>query len=70
MFPSDDATKITMDSTTMACPAKSHTEAAVATTAQDSTKDAGRVRIGAGMMHFGSTKDVGRVRIGAGMMRF
>lgn len=32
------------------------------------TKDAGRVRMGAGMMRF--TKDSGRVRFGAGMMRF
>ncbi len=70
MFPSDDATKISTDSTTLACPAKSHAEAAVATNRRDSTKDAGRVRVGMGMMRFGSTKDAGRVRVGMGMMRF
>jgi hypothetical protein len=35
-----------------------------------STKDAGRVHIGGGMMRFHSTKDAGRVHIGGGMMRF
>lgn len=42
----------------------------------EAVKDAGRVRIGAGMLRFtaGNTadavKDNGRVRIGAGMLRF
>jgi hypothetical protein len=35
-----------------------------------STKDAGRVHIGGGMMRFDTTKDAGRVHIGGGMMRF
>jgi hypothetical protein len=38
--------------------------------AQASTRDGGRVHIGAGMMHFHTTKDAGRVHIGAGMLRF
>jgi hypothetical protein len=38
--------------------------------AQNSTKDAGRVHIGGGMMRFHSTKDAGRVHVGGGMMRF
>jgi hypothetical protein len=42
----------------------------VATTARQSTKDAGRVHIGGGMMRFHSTKDAGRVHVGGGMMRF
>ncbi len=40
-------------------------------------KDAGRVKLGAGMIHFSdttpakkATKDSGRVRLGAGMLRF
>ena len=51
------------------------TEAVV--TNRDATKDAGRVRFGAGMIYFAdaptareSIKDAGRVRLGAGMMRF
>ena len=47
------------------------------TTARDATKDSGRVRVGAGMIHFSdptpardATKDAGRVHIGAGMLRF
>ena len=42
----------------------------------DSVKDAGRVRVGAGMLRFtagnaiDAVKDTGRVRIGAGMLRF
>jgi hypothetical protein len=43
----------------------------------EATKDSGRVRIGAGMIHFSdptpprdATKDVGRVRLGAGMIQF
>ncbi len=42
----------------------------------ESVKDAGRVRIGAGMLRFTAgnavdgVKDAGRVRIGAGMLRF
>jgi hypothetical protein len=45
-------------------------EAQASTTRADSVKDAGRVRVGAGMMRFDATKDAGRVRVGAGMMRF
>lgn len=55
---------------------KETTVADVKTTA-DATKDAGRVRVGAGMLHFADvtpardvTKDSGRVHIGAGMLRF
>jgi hypothetical protein len=40
------------------------------TTRAASTKDAGRVHIGGGMMRFDTTKDSGRVHIGGGMMRF
>ena len=43
----------------------------------ETTKDAGRVRIGGGMIHFADeapahevTKDAGRVRIGGGMIQF
>ena len=43
---------------------------ATVSTRSDSVKDAGRVRVGAGMMRFDTTKDAGRVRVGAGMMRF
>ncbi len=50
--------------------AKRRTDKMVAVTARDSTKDAGRVHIGGGMMRFHSTKDTGRVHIGGGMMRF
>ena len=46
------------------------------TVARDATKDAGRVRIGAGYIRFsdtatgrGVTKDAGRVHIGAGYLR-
>jgi|KBSMisStandDraft_5_1062788.scaffolds.fasta_scaffold7437268_1 hypothetical protein len=40
--------------------------------AQDVTKDAGRVKIGAGAIQFDApaTKDAGRVRIGAGAINF
>ncbi len=44
---------------------------------QDVTKDAGRVKIGAGSIHFSdpaaardATKDAGRVRVGAGSLQF
>jgi hypothetical protein len=44
---------------------------------QDPTKDAGRVHIGGGCMHFSdviptreATKDAGRVHIGGGCMHF
>ena len=37
--------------------------------ANGSVKDAGKVRVGAGMMRF-DVKDSGKVRVGAGMMRF
>ena len=47
------------------------------TVARDATKDAGRVHIGGGYMHFGDvaavrdvTKDAGRVHVGGGYMRF
>lgn len=42
----------------------------------ESVKDAGRVRIGAGLLRFianrtlDATKDSGRVRVGAGLLRF
>jgi hypothetical protein len=46
-------------------------------TARDATKDAGRVHIGGGCMHFSdvipareATKDAGRVHIGGGCMHF
>jgi hypothetical protein len=48
----------------------SRTGEAVATAARASTKDAGRVHIGGGMMRFDTTKDTGRVHVGGGMMRF
>jgi hypothetical protein len=72
MFPSDEVAESKMstaqtESTSLTSPAIVATTT-VAPTSQDSTKDAGRVRIGGGMMHF--TKDTGRVRIGGGMMRF
>ena len=38
----------------------------VATNAQAATKDAGRVHIGGGLMHF----DAGRVHVGGGLMHF
>lgn len=50
--------------------AKGGADKMVAVTARDSTKDAGRVHIGGGMMRFHSTKDAGCVHIGGGMMRF
>jgi hypothetical protein len=37
--------------------------------AKPSVKDAGKVRIGGGMIRF-DVKDTGKVRIGGGMMRF
>ena len=41
---------------------------------QDPTKDAGRVRLGGGAIHFTTprdvTKDAGRVRFGGGAIRF
>lgn len=40
------------------------------TTPAGSTKDAGRVHIGGGMMRFDTTRDSGRVHVGGGMMRF
>ena len=58
------------------------TTAAIATTdaatpVRDSTKDAGRVHIGGGCMHFSdvtpareATKDAGRVHIGGGCIHF
>jgi hypothetical protein len=39
-------------------------------TVRSSTKDAGRVHIGGGMMRFDTTNDAGRVHVGGGMMRF
>ena len=54
---------------------KSNQMPAPATT--EATKDAGRVHIGGGLMHFADatpardvTKDTGRVHIGGGLMRF
>jgi hypothetical protein len=38
--------------TTKALPAKSESTVAIATTARDTTKDAGRVHVGGGMMRF------------------
>ncbi len=69
MFPSDETTQA--DSPT---PATNRTDTIVATTlvvsaARESTRDAGRVHIGGGMMRF-DTKDAGRVHVGGGMMRF
>lgn len=55
---------------TSASLADGSTSNAVAVTARGSTKDAGRVHIGGGMMRFHSTKDAGRVHVGGGMMRF
>jgi hypothetical protein len=43
------------------------------TKTQDSTKDAGRVRLGGGSVHFSdakATKDTGRVRLGGGSVNF
>jgi hypothetical protein len=44
---------------------------------QDATKDLGRVKVGAGSIHFSdptpareATKDAGRVRMGAGSIQF
>jgi hypothetical protein len=44
---------------------------------QEATKDAGRVKFGAGSIHFSdptpdreATKDTGRVRMGAGSIKF
>jgi hypothetical protein len=54
------------DHSTSLSPANTRT----AVTARDSTKDAGRVHIGGGMMRFHTTKDAGRVHVGGGMMRF
>jgi len=45
----------------------------VETTAPDATKDAGRVHIGGGAIHFAdakTTKDSGRVHIGGGAINF
>lgn len=45
----------------------------VVVTSSASTKDAGRVHVGGGMMRFAkssSTVDAGRVHVGGGMMRF
>ncbi len=71
MFPTDKITTAQADSTTAAT---DRTGTMVATTlvvsaARESTKDAGRVHIGGGMMRF-DTKDAGRVHVGGGMMRF
>ena len=53
------------------------TTAPKATQAPDATKDAGRVRIGGGAIHYAdltpardATKDTGRVRIGGGAICF
>jgi hypothetical protein len=72
MFPSADVTESKMnmaqaDSTALTSPPIVATTT-VAPTSRDSTKDAGRVRIGGGLMHY--TKDSGRVRIGGGLLRF
>jgi hypothetical protein len=43
------------------------------TKTQDPTKDAGRVRLGGGSVHFSdvkATKDTGRVRLGGGSVNF
>jgi hypothetical protein len=58
------------DVTTSASLTDSRTSRTAVGIARQSTKDAGRVHIGAGMMRFHATKDAGRVHIGAGMMRF
>ena len=54
---------------------QSETKATLAKQEQQttSTKDAGRVRIGAGLLRFTAdpaTKNAGRVHLGAGLMRF
>lgn len=53
------------------------TESTKITTTVETTKDAGRVKLGAGFLHFGetttareTTKDAGRVKLGAGFLRF
>jgi hypothetical protein len=53
------------------------TKSDTAATKADATKDAGRVKIGAGSIHFSdktpsreATKDAGRVRLGAGSIQF
>ena len=52
-------------------------EVVTAETARAAIKDAGRVRMGGGMIQFSdvaasreATKDAGRVHVGGGMMRF
>jgi len=75
MFQSHElnATKISAtdaDPSNSTAPANCRTDKMVAINVRESTKDAGRVHIGGGMMRFHSTKDAGRVHIGGGMMRF
>ncbi len=57
MFPADEATVTTTttpdpNSSIQATPAKIPTGSMVATSTRDSSKDAGRVHIGGGMMRF------------------
>ncbi len=51
-------------------PATDQTSHLVSPTVPDSVKDAGRVRVGNGMLRFEDIKDSGRVRVGNGMLRF
>ena len=71
VFHSNEITATTVNETNadITNPAPS-TAKTIAATARQSTKDAGRVHIGGGMMRFHSTKDAGRVHVGGGMMRF
>ncbi len=56
---------------------KNETATAETKAATEATKDAGRVKIGAGSIHYSdvtpareATKDAGRVRLGAGSIHF
>ena len=53
------------------------TETTAVTAAPEATKDAGRVKLGSGAMHFSdpapvrdATKDAGRVKLGSGAIQF
>jgi hypothetical protein len=75
MIQSHEITAATLNTTvsgqdTSVSPANGCARETVAATVRASTKDAGRVHIGGGMMRFGTTKDAGRVHVGGGMMRF
>ncbi len=72
-----NAKEIVMINQSVTQVAISQADAALSTktlaTAPDAVKDAGRVRVGNGMLRFSTpdaVKDAGRVRVGNGMLRF